>query len=565
MKKKMAVMIGITMILIIAGCNRGDARPTYGPSAGKEETGNKPGVTRAATLPPTQTPVPTETPTPEPTATFTPTPMPSPTATPIPSPTETPAPTPTPEPTATEAPQATFTPTPTPTPAYTYKELDKTTMWATTNVYMRSLPAKDGEVLDLVRKGNKVTVTGQCNETNWYVVAYNGQNGYVCNDYLTKTAPATPTPTPRPTATPTPTPREIAFNGDAVLNIRMVGDALIHGNVYKQCKKSDGTYNADILYKHVKDVIAEADIAILNQETILVEDEDDYSTYPQFGSPYAIGQAAVDAGFDVIAHATNHTLDKRLAGVRQTLAFWKDKPVTVLGIHETKEESDIDYVSCEGITISFVNYTYGLNGLDKYMEDETYIVDLLSDKNIEKTVAEAKATSDLMIAVLHVGTEYVYTPSSYAIKQVDRFIDAGADIVLCAHPHVVETYGMRTTSKGNQALVYYSLGNFVSSQNKIPRMIGGMADITLGITKDAEDVTIELLDYTMTPVVTHIASGDKITTYFLSDYTEALCAKHKYFQEESLKLDDLYRLYDEMVTEADHLISREWDEKIYID
>jgi poly-gamma-glutamate synthesis protein (capsule biosynthesis protein) len=204
------------------------------------------------------------------------------------------------------------------------------------------------------------------------------------------------------------------------------------------------------------------------------------------------------------------------------------------------------------------------------MGDDTYVVDLTSDKNIEKTVAEAKANSDLMIAVLHVGKEYVYTPNSSAQKQVDRVIDAGADIVLCAHPHVVETYGMRTTAKGNTALVYYSLGNFISSQNQIPRMIGGMADITLGITKEADNVTIELLDYQMIPVVTHIKVNDagsikQITTYFLSDYTDELCAEHREFKKENYTVDDIYKLYDEMVTEADHLISREWNGKIYMD
>ena len=184
-------------------------------------------------------------------------------------------------------------------------------------------------------------------------------------------------------------------------------------------------------------------------------------------------------------------------------------------------------------------------------------MDLLSDPNIEKTVAKAKATSDLMIAVLHVGKEYVYTPSSSAIREVDRFINAGADIVLCAHPHVVETYGMRTTSKGNTALVYYSLGNFISTQNKSPRNIGGMADINLGITREGDSVKVELLDYTMIPLVTHIASGTKVTTYFLSDYTEELCAKDKYFSKDNYQLEDLYKLYEEMVSEADYLVHRD--------
>ncbi len=524
----------VLLLCLFAGCTERE-QITGGPPLLDTLTGTPvPTPTETASAELTQVPALTE--------------IPEETSVPTLSPTA--APTMTPTITLQPTPEPTETPTPDPTPVFTYTEFEDRTMWTTVNLRIRTLPNQDGETIAVIKKGQKVTVNGRCNETGWYRVDYQGQTGYMSDDYLVDKAPATPTPTP------SPTPRVIEFNGDSTLNIKMVGDALIHGVVYKQCKQKDGTYNADILYKNVKDVITAADIAIVNQETILVADEKDYSSYPQFGSPYAIGQAAIDAGFDIIAHATNHTMDKGVDGVMQTLNFWKDKDVTVLGIHESEEESDIAYVSCGDIMISFVNYTYDLNGLESRMDGKPYLVDLLSDKNIEKTVAEAKKNSDLMIAILHVGTEYVYTPSNYAVKQVDRFIDAGADIVLCAHPHVVETYGMRTTAKGNTALVYYSLGNFISAQNKIPRMIGGMADITLGITKEENGCKVEILDYTMTPLVTHIASGEKITTYFLADYTEEQCAKHKYFMEEDYTLSDVWKLWDEMVSEADYLIER---------
>lgn len=522
----------------------------------------------------TATPVPTPTKLPTPTATtapeFTATPTPTATSTPEPTPTTTPEPTAAMTPEETLVPEETVAPTPTPVPEYTYTKVDNKDMWLTANVNMRMAPDKTGEIITTIPKGTKLVVTARCNETNWYEVTYNNATGYMCDDYFTDVKPTpTPTPTPRPTATPrptktpkptttprpTPTPMVLNFTGDNTITIRMVGDALIHKNIYQQCKQSDGSYNADNLYKNVKSVIKDADIAIINQETILVEDEDDYSNYPQFGSPFAIGQGAVDAGFDVIAHATNHTMDKGLSGVRQTLDFWRDKPVTVIGIHESAAESDIDYVYCEGAKISFVNYTYGLNGLESRLKDEEYIVDRLSDKTIEKTVATAKKNSDLMIAVLHVGTEYVYTPSDYAIKQVDRFIDAGADIVLCAHPHVVETYGMRTTKSGNTALVYYSLGNFVSGQNKVPRMIGGMADITLGLTKQEDgSYKVDIISYNMVPLITHLQGSGRNTVYFLSDYTEELCTKHRILKEENYTLSDLYALYYDMVDEASYLV-----------
>jgi poly-gamma-glutamate capsule biosynthesis protein CapA/YwtB (metallophosphatase superfamily) len=132
----------------------------------------------------------------------------------------------------------------------------------------------------------------------------------------------------------------------------------------------------------------------------------------------------------------------------------------------------------------------------------------------------------MTVAILHVGTEYVYEPTDYEVQQVDKFIDNGADIVICAHPHVVETYEIRTTANGNSGLVFYSLGNFISAQNEIPRVLGGMADITITKTIYNNEETVEITDYDMIPLVTHQENGT-YTTYKLSDYTDELASRHK--------------------------------------
>ena len=150
------------------------------------------------------------------------------------------------------------------------------------------------------------------------------------------------------------------------LTLKMVGDNLIHNTIYFAAKNENG-YNFDMLFENVKDEIEEADISIINQETIFVKDPKRYSSYPTFGSPTEVGDSIVKAGFDVVAHATNHTLDKGVSGVNDTLSFWKEKypDIEVLGIHENEEESDITYIEKNNIKLSFVNYTYGLNGMNQ--------------------------------------------------------------------------------------------------------------------------------------------------------------------------------------------------------
>ena len=130
---------------------------------------------------------------------------------------------------------------------------------------------------------------------------------------------------------------------------------------------------------------------------------------------------------------------------------------------------------------------------------------------------EASSHSDLLIAVLHAGDEYVYEPTKYQKQQINKFIDLGADIVFCAHPHVLQPYGMVTTPQGNTALVYYSLGNFISSQNEIPRVLGGMADVYIQKTIMNGIEKVEITDYTLLPLVTHQEAGN-YTTYRLDEY-----------------------------------------------
>lgn len=328
------------------------------------------------------------------------------------------------------------------------------------------------------------------------------------------------------------------------IRIKMVGDNLIHNSIYFAAKTDEG-YNFDMMFENVKDEIEDSDIAIINQETIFVEDPKRYSSYPTFGSPTRVGDAIVKAGFDVVSHATNHTNDKGSSGIKDTLNFWKNNypDITVLGIHETETESDISYLEKNGIKLAFVNYTYGLNGLN-LSEKNKHMVDVLGyDDALKETLYEANNNSDMLVAILHIGTEYVYEPTKYHKDYVDFFIDNGADIVLCAHPHVLEPYSMVTTENGNTGLVYYSLGNFMSNQKEVPRLLGGMADIIIEKNETGE---IEIKDYSLIPLVTHY-TGKYYTTYKLKDYTDELAKEHKISQNREFSLDVLWELYNKIM------------------
>lgn len=318
------------------------------------------------------------------------------------------------------------------------------------------------------------------------------------------------------------------------ISLIMVGDILAHEGVYNSGKYPDGTYNYDHIFAQVKDDIQAADIAIVNQEVVLGGIELGLSGYPCFNSPTELGDALVTAGFNVVLHATNHSLDKGAKGLDNTMNFWNEKhPNTaVLGIHQTQEDYDSNNVYIyeqDGVRIAILNYTYGTNGIP-LPRDREYMVSLLDEDKITSDMEYARENSDFIIVCPHWGTEYIYTPDKSQLYWAQLFADLGADLIIGTHPHVIEPVEWVKAEDGHFTLVYYSLGNFVSNQNKIPRMLGAMAKVTITQKGDLTYIS----NYGIEPVVTHKLFGTGlITTYKLSDYTDELAAKNRINSDES--------------------------------
>ena len=305
-----------------------------------------------------------------------------------------------------------------------------------------------------------------------------------------------------------------------------VGDNLIHIEVVQSGKQEDGSYNYNHLYDEIKDEIAAADIAIVNQETILGGKELSYSGYPAFNSPTEIGDALVEAGFDVVLHATNHTMDKGAKGVTNTFEHWSRYPdIAVLGINETEEARGmIPVIEKNGIRIAMLNYTYGLNGY-KVPKDKPYLVNMLDKTQMKKDIQKAHEVADFVIVYPHWGTEYVYEPVKSQKDLAAFYCELGVDLVIGAHPHVIQPVEWITSDTGHNTLVYYSLGNFLSYQKEAPRMLGGMAHVT--ITKDDSGTYIS--DAAITPIVTHYEHGPSdynYGIYKLSEYSSELGNAH---------------------------------------
>ena len=314
--------------------------------------------------------------------------------------------------------------------------------------------------------------------------------------------------------------------------IVMVGDVLLHTPVEESCRQADGGYDYDSLFANTKDEISSADLALVNQEVIIGGSELGISGYPCFNADFSLCDSLVDAGFDVICHATNHALDKGSAGLLNCAKHWKEQypQITVLGIHDSADTStacgaDPEILELGDFKVAVLNYTYGTNGIS-LPEDMPYAVDLLDEEQVAADICKAEELADFTIVGPHWGTEYRLTPDASQEKWVRIFLENGADLVLGTHPHVIEPIEWVTNPEnGHEMLVYYSLGNFVNwtsgtGEGVANRMVGGMAEVTVGRDETGE---VKIKDYDVQPLISHVTSGQGgVTTYFLEDYSEKL-------------------------------------------
>lgn len=323
------------------------------------------------------------------------------------------------------------------------------------------------------------------------------------------------------------------------VDLIMVGDILAHEGVYNSGFFPDGTINYDHIFANVKEDIQAADIAIVNQEVVLGGIDLGLSGYPCFNSPTQLGDSLVTAGFNVILHATNHSLDKSITGIDNTLNFWKENypDLPILGIHDETftdyETQDIYVYEQDGLRIAILNYTYGTNGIP-IPQSRPLIVNMLDEEKVALDIARAKEISDFVIVCPHWGTEYIYTPDSYQQKWTRFFYEHEVDLVIGTHPHVIEPVEwIEEEGNDHKMLVYYSLGNFVSNQDKMPRMLGAMAKVTITLDKVDDEYVIYISDYGVEPLVTHKLFGPgEITTYKLSDYNDTLAAQNRINSDE---------------------------------
>lgn len=318
------------------------------------------------------------------------------------------------------------------------------------------------------------------------------------------------------------------------------GDNIIYyGNVRDAASlayEGGRQYNFKPMYSEVASYIESADISYINQETVMCGEGWELSYYPMFNSPQDVGYDLVELGFDVVNIANNHMLDKGAAGLDATIEFWKSMPVTMIGGNSSREEYDeIEIVEKNGIKIAFLSYCEMTNGLTVGKGAETWIPylnnndpfgtsDEIDAGDIVLHCNSVKDKTDFIIASVHWGDEGSFTPNGKQRAYAQAMADAGVDVIIGTHPHVLQPIEWLTGKDGNKTLCIYSLGNFAAEQDRDYNMVGGMISFDIVKTGNAR-ATAENVKFI--PTVYDFQTNfynNKI--YLMENYTEEMARNH---------------------------------------
>lgn len=318
-------------------------------------------------------------------------------------------------------------------------------------------------------------------------------------------------------------------NGETRISFVAVGDNIIHSAIMEDAANHAGDgeeYDFTYIYDNVCDVISAADVAFVNQETLLGGKSLGYYGYPNFNGPQEAGDALVDCGFDIVCIATNHMCDMGEAGLAGTIEYWEKQPVTMIGGYKNAEDyENIRVHEANGVKIALLAYTYDpylTNGM-KLPASSELITPIYNEEVLRRQVAAAKEAGDIVIVNMHWGKDSSFSVTDEQKKYAQLLADLGVDVIIGEHPHVLQPMQWLEGKDGNKTLLTYSIGNFLSTMYNDYFMVGGM--LSFDIVKTAEDTTVENVE--LIPTVTYYdVNRANLSVYFLDDFTEDLASSH---------------------------------------
>ena len=281
--------------------------------------------------------------------------------------------------------------------------------------------------------------------------------------------------TSRSAAAVTPYPHELAQVSFAV-----AGDVIPHEPVRAAATAAgDGAAGWDALFSDVADVFQHADFGFVNLETPVAPAHSHGSKPFLFDAPIALIDALKANGIKMVSFANNHVMDQGWAGFAETREHLREQGLLFVGSGDTAQTAwQPVIVEANGIKVGWLGMTRWLNGGRNPDKDDQPHVNFFpypgeaggatgaDEATVLAAVKAARAQCDLLVISVHWGVEYATAPRPEDVDIAHKMLEAGATVIVGAHPHVLQPIETYKTQDGRDTVIFYSLGNFLSNQSR---------------------------------------------------------------------------------------------------
>ncbi|MBO6023919.1 MAG: CapA family protein [Bacteroidales bacterium] len=270
-----------------------------------------------------------------------------------------------------------------------------------------------------------------------------------------------------------------AYRADSLVTLLFAGDVMGHKQQFEVAyDRATGQYDYSDCFRYVEPYIESVDFACANLEVTLGGAP--YSGYPCFSSPDALLFEVQNVGFDLLFTANNHVLDRGKLGVERTIMMLDSVGMPHAGSYVDSISRDTSYpliMAVRGLKVGFINATYGTNGI---REKAPNVVNRLDTAQMARDLERlVEMGADLKVAVLHWGNEYELKGNKSQLRCAQSLANHGADLIIGGHPHVVQNADTIYAPSGKPVVLYYSMGNFISNQQRLETKGGIMVRVTV--------------------------------------------------------------------------------------
>ena len=265
---------------------------------------------------------------------------------------------------------------------------------------------------------------------------------------------------------------------DSSFTFAATGDILIHDYLYEDVRTEEG-YDFTSRVESVAPYLQQQDLVFMNQETPIGGEELGLSGYPTFNAPEEVADLLSYFDADIVNFANNHTLDRSAEGVLATAENLTERGIDYVGANVSEEDMARDRIfTVNGIDVGFLAYTYGTNGIP-VPEGQEYLVNIIDMPRILSDIEALREKVDVLIVSYHQGVEYDDFPREEHVPEYRTMAEAGADIIVGSHPHTLQPIEHYERRDGSEAVIAYSMSNFLSAQQSLNTRLGGILEVNI--------------------------------------------------------------------------------------